>query len=34
MNDTVIQCLYCGDSCGESVCYACTDTLDVMGIEY
>lgn len=34
MSTTVLLCVYCGDACDEKICYACTDTLDAMGIEY
>lgn len=27
MKDNVIQCEYCGDSCGQSVCYNCEDII-------
>ena len=27
-----IQCIFCGDSCGERICYGCQDTADTMGL--
>lgn len=28
----ILECLVCGDSCGEAVCYGCQDTADDMGL--
>ena len=27
-----IQCMFCGDGCGEMVCYCCQDTADTMNM--
>ena len=32
MKDKVIQCIYCGDSCGQEICYACEETAYEMGL--
>lgn len=29
----IIQCYYCGDSCGEEVCYSCEELAMDMGID-
>jgi recombinational DNA repair protein RecR len=33
MSESIIQCNFCGDSCGESVCYSCEDTAYDMGVD-
>lgn len=30
----VTECQFCGDSCGETICYSCQETADDMGIDY
>jgi hypothetical protein len=29
----ITECNYCGDSCGEEVCYSCEETAEAMGVE-
>lgn len=31
---TILQCQFCGDSCGESICYTCQELADDMGVDY
>lgn len=34
MNTTeVLECQFCGDSCGEEVCYSCQDTAEWFGVD-
>lgn len=34
MNITeVLKCQFCGDSCGEEVCYNCQETADEFGVD-
>jgi len=28
-----MNCLYCGDNCGQEVCYSCEDTAFEMGLD-
>jgi hypothetical protein len=32
--EQVVKCQFCGDSCGESICYNCQDTADDFGIDF
>ncbi len=32
-NNEEICCNWCGDACGETICYSCQDTADDMGID-
>lgn len=34
MNTTKeLECQFCGDSCGEEVCYSCQETADSLGVD-
>jgi len=29
----ITECQFCGDSCGEIICYGCQDTGDMLGVD-
>ena len=29
----ITECQFCGDSCGEEVCYNCQETAEDMGVD-
>jgi hypothetical protein len=33
MVEEILTCNFCGDSCGESVCYSCEETANDLGLD-
>ena len=29
----ITECQFCGDSCGEEICYSCQDTAEEFGVD-